>query len=323
MTRKIIYPILLCVVLLASCGKQTPPSPAPVVVSNVYRFVEEYAALDSASREQAYVRDSAAVNAFMKTVSEPPVAAESLEAWANSRVVEVFTPAVDSVFADTTFTAATLGRILANAKNESIALPQRKYANVVYGRPESILFVDSTMLIALNHYLGADYPGYSHWPAYMRQVKTPEMLPYDIAEALLGTEYPYKSLGNSTVLSRLIYEGVLAHAKKTLVGDGKTNLALGYTTEQMQWLLDNEKELWNSLVGNKLLFDTSATTADRLFAPAPSVNIITPTAPGRVGRFIGYRIVETYLKKNPSAKLADMLKPEFYTSQSVLADSGY
>lgn len=310
--------------LFSCCTKNyTDQTAAPVHVSNVYGYFAGYNTMDSTERKDAYIADSAAINAFMKTVTEQTARDEVLEAWANSRVVDVFTPAVDSVFEEEPVTGRLIGNILANAEKNGITLPHRHYADVVYGRPESILFVDSIMLIALNHYLGADYPGYSHWPTYIRESKTPDMLPYDLAEALVATEYPFKGTENATVLSRLLYEGALAHAKDALVGKNSPAMALGYSETQFEWLKKNEKELWRSLIHNRLLYDTSESTIYKLVGPTPSINLLNPETPGRAGRFLGYCIVDAYIQKHPEKSLTYLLSPDFYNSSSVLIDSGY
>lgn len=238
--------------------------------------------------------------------------------------VRVFTPDVDSVFPTLEPMRANLGYILGRAAADSLALPQRRYAAVVYGRTESILFKDSVMFIALNHYLGEDYPGYSHWPAYMRSQKAPERLSYDMAEALVATQYPYVAVGqDATVLSRLLYEGVITYAKMQLVEDADLKAALGYDENELKWLDENEAALWRDVVAKRLLYDTSTSTAEKLVAPSPQVRELQPAAPGRVGRYLGYRIVEAYVKNHSDVALRDMLSPEFYASPSVLAESGY
>lgn len=314
--------ILSAAIILASCSK-TKEEYAPVPVVNVYSFMEDYESMDSTERTLTYKADSIAITAFMKTLTDVPDSREMIRAWADSRAVEVFTPAVDSVFGDGSASGMALGKILSNAKDAGLVLPERIYANVVYGRPESILFVDSVMLIALNHYLGENYPGYSHRPEYIRRTKTPDMLPYDIAEALVATEYPFAGGENPTLLSRILYEGALAHAKNILIEDDNPAMSLAYSDTEYKNLLDNERSLWKSLVENRLVYDTSETTAHKLIDPAPAVNIITPQAPGRVGRFLGYRIVESYLKRHPEATLSYILSPEFYTSPSVLSEAAY
>lgn len=271
--------------------------------------------------------DSLELRAFKATVDRyGDFATDSafVAAWAQSPVVKVFTPDVDSVFAETAYVSRSLGAILAQADEHGLALPQRRYATVVSGRPEAILFVDSTMLISLNHYLGTDYPGYSHIPAYMRTGKTPEALPLDLAEALVATSYPYTmESDDATALSRMVYEGALAYAKKKLVAGATEEQVLGYDHEQMKLVAQNEYNVWSSLVGGDILYDTSAATVSRLVSPSPEVNIVRPAMPGRVGRYVGLRIVEAYLKSHPDAELTYLLSPAFYGDANVLAKAQY
>ena len=104
------------------------------------------------------------------------------------------------------------------------------------------------MLIALNHYLGADYPGYFHWPAYMRAHKTPAALPCDIAGGPSRPRpTPMRPRGaDATLASRLLYEGAPAHAKTLLTGCTPAQ-ALGYTDDAYRQRLADEAMLWHAL----------------------------------------------------------------------------
>lgn len=299
---------------LMSCSMQVPPEHPVVYVSPVYAFMRDYPA-----SKDAFAADSVEIAAFMRTVGAAFPDSAAIAAWASSRAVEVFTPDVDSVFADSLMPARALGMVLDNASRSGLTLPVRRYATVVYGRPESILFVDSVMLIALNHYLGSDYPGYTGLPEYMRGFnKTPGALPYDIAEALVATAYRFDGGSSPTMLSRMLYEGALAHAKLALVDNASAARALGYSDEEFKWLADNETELWRHIVGGKLLFDTSPATISRFVLPAPRVNVGLLVAPGRAGRYIGYRIVQEYLKDNKDATIPYILTPGFYNTRIAL-----
>ncbi len=310
---KHLIPLIIIGLLAACTGSHTSDAPEARVVP-LYSYLATNSVPDSDSIELA---------AFMRTVSEQPLSPELVEAWASSQVVTVFTPDVDSVYTDSAYMGRMMGKILTNAKAAGLTLPDRRYATIVYGRPESILFVDSVMLIALNHYLGADYPGYSHWPKYMRQVKTPAALPYDIAEALVATSYPYSLEGEeATALSRMIYEGALTIAKMKLSGNDPAT-ALGYSPETMDILDSQEADIWRRMVQAQLLYDTSEATIDRLVAPAPEAGIVGAGTPGRVGRYIGYRIVSEYLGKYPDTTLPQLLDPDFYRGSTVLTKSAY
>ena len=319
----VLFGLLLAIAIVACRNSRGNIDGEPQVVVPVYKDMAVFALLDSTARDAVLEKDSTEIKAFLSTVSEQPFSPQLVEAWSTSLPVEMFTPKVDSIFPSVEPLARDLGNILARADAAGLKLPERKYAAVVYGRPESVLFVDDIMLIALNHYLGADFEGYSHWPSFIRVGKTPQMLPYDLAEAMIGTSYPYESQEDATVLDRMLYEGALAHAKIRLAADGNEAMALGYLPEQWQWLEENEKELWNTAVKHQLIFDTSEQTSQRLFAPSPATTLLAPMCPGRAGRYLGYKIVESYLAKHPDAALPFLLSRDFYASPSSLELSAY
>lgn len=318
-----LYALIGLVLTAASCRRQSERT-ATVDVVPLYDDIYGFSRLDTATQDEIIRADSVAMKAFMTVVSGEPLDRGLVEMWSSSRAVEVFTPLVDSVFRRKPVIAPVLSKILANADCKGLIIPERHYAEVVYGRPESILFVDSVMLVALNHYLGADFEGYSHLPAYMRLVKNKEMLPYDMAEALVATSYPFDGATGSTTLSRLLYEGALGYVKEILVPESETAAALGFTSEQYRWLQKNEKGLWRALVSKGLLFDTSESTASRLVDPAPACSDLFPEAPGRTGRYIGYRMLRSYLKKrNDDIQLEYLLSPEFYNDKNILSEISY
>lgn len=311
--------------MMCSCRQEVVIKPEPIVP--LYKGVAAYAGEDSVARAAFLHKDSVALSAMLRYMMPEGDAAAQTERLSESDAVLIFTPAVDSVFPRIEPLEKTLGHILHRAKADSLDLPGRTYAAVVWGKTKSIVNVDmphdSVMLIALNHYLGADYPGYSHWPVYMRASKTPRHLPYDIVEALVASRYPYPERPGQTVLSRMVYEGVLALAKIELVPDGNISEALGYTESELQWLGENETKIWNMIVERDILYDTSLTMAEALVAPSPYVSVLGHGVPGRVGRYIGYRIVRAYMKQNTRTCLRDMLSPDFYDNTSVLVEAAY
>ncbi len=299
------------------------PVPDSIHVADVYRIMYDYGRADSSARAGLIGADTAETMAFMKVVAESPVTQERIQGWSWSLPVLIFTPAVDSVYNNTESLSTAIGNVLARMRQQGINLPERRYAAVVWGRYESVMFVDSVMLVAMNHYLGAEYDGYSHFPLYMRLVKEPKLMPYDIAEALVATEMPYEGGDNATALSRMIYEGALTVAKIRAVDGGNHQDALGYRPEQLRFLETEEANLWRSLVSQGLLYDTSRTTVRKLVDPAPNTSLLDNRCPGRAGRYIGFRIVEAYLDKHPEATLPFLLSPEFYNSSSVLEQAHY
>lgn len=321
MKHTLLYILGGCLLTAACTEKPRQYAPEPVKV--LYHNMAEYAHADSARRAEIEATDTAELHAFFRYIADGRKPDSLMIRWSHSLAVAVFTPAVDSVYADTDTLSRRLGYILGRADDLNLELPHRSYAAVVWGKRESIAFVDSVMLIALNHYLGQEYEGYSEWPVYRRFVKAPDFMPYDIAEALVGTQYPYEEREGGTALSRLLYEGALTQAKMELVPDARAPYALGYRDEQYNFLAENEAQLWQTLVASDMMFDTSGLAADRLVSPAPNTSVLDVRAPGRAGRYLGWKIVKAYLQRHPETTLRTLLSPDFYHSPDALAQSGY
>ena len=61
-----------------------------------------------------------------------------------------------------------------------------------------------------------------------------------------------------------------------------------------------------------MVFDKSEATVERLLYPAPFTNVLSGETPGRAGRYIGYKIVRSYVDGHRDTKLSDLLSPAFY-----------
>lgn len=289
-------------------------------INPVYRYLSDVKSTHATMPDSL----SDGISAMMSVLGVDSLDSQIIEAWSNSPAVAVFTPPVDSVFPTLTAVERQLGAIISNAAKEKLNIPDYNYSAVVWGKQIPIVFVDNVMLIALNHYLGADYPGYARWADYQRFTKSADFLPYDLAEAIVATSYEFKGEADkSTVLSNMLYNGALTEAKMRLVKDADLAHALGYTKEQLQWLDKHERDLWQELVGKKLLYDVSDFTKERLLDQTPATSLLNANAPGRAGRYLGYQIVKSYLKHNPDTTIGQLLSPDFYQSVDALINAQY
>lgn len=321
--KKYVLPgtIALISIILAACTNVVS-TPCPIIP--LYKNLENYPAMTTAQRDSMLRADRLPLSVMFGFLglSDTPDH-QTIEKWAHSRVVEAFTPVVDSVYSNLRSTELALGQILNEAERDKLDFPPRQYAAVIWGNPRSIVMSDSCMLIALNHYLGEDFEGYNHLPEYLKSGKTPQRLPYDICEALISNRYPYVRTDDSTVLSRLLYEGAVTAAKLMLLPYNDVAESMGYTDAQLKWLTDNRQKIWNTLVARNQLYSTSANDIDRLVEAAPNTSILGAEVPPRVGRFIGYSIVVSYMQDNSDKPLSYLLSPEFYNNPSILIESAY
>lgn len=310
---------VLSTAMLIGCGKAPVDDCAPVEIHRFDRAAYRYATADSADRQA--IRDTFAV--ALRIMLGNDISDSSLTAYSQSRGVRVFTPDIESRFLSLDSIEAVTGCIYSRMGDEfpDITPPEIYSAAITYN--QSIILADTVILLGLNHYLGCDYEGYNYLDSYRRATKTATRLPYDIAESIIATAYPFRPSNDATVLSRLLYEGALVKAVMLLVPDSDTATALGYDKSQLTWLAENEAPAWNALIERKMLYSTDMDVASRLTAAAPHTTLLHPQSPGRAGRYIGLRIIESYMKRHPESTLRQMLDSTFYNSASPLIRSGY
>lgn len=320
-----LYPIIAALCALFSIGC-THSRDEAVPVMRVDRALASFASDTPAQRGVILDSMGLEIDAMMAVVGSPGPSEADLVEWSQSRVVKVFQPAVDSVYPPSLDTLEhQLGSILSNADKDSLRLGPLRFASVVWGNPRPIVKVDTILLIALNHYLGADHPGYAQWASYRRREKTPEMLPYDIAAALAATRHPMEHADKRpTLLSWMLYEGALVEARMRLVPEAQLDMALGWAPEQLEFAKGHLPKIWEEMQVRRLLYDTDPLTIDRYIASAPSTALLNSQTPGRIGRYVGYAIVRAYLKRHPDASLPYLLSPAFYADEgATLVESGF
>lgn len=249
--------------------------------------------------------------------------AGSVDTLVTSAAFSIFYPDVESRFMSGDSIERILGLLERNFSEIFDNSPRHLYFGVVSPYRQPIMFADSLVFVALNHYLGADYDGYAGMDEYLRNQKTSRHMPYDIAEAIVAVENPYVMSSEAEVIERMIYEGALSAAVMRLIPDASLAELLGWSDEQMSVVVANEGEIWKRMAASGLIYSTDPLDGDRLLSQSPSTAVISPELPGRVGRYIGYRIVESYLNSHRDMTVEQMLRPEFYSGRSRLIESGY
>jgi len=101
----------------------------------------------------------------------------------------------------------------------------------------------------------------------------------------------------------------------------KPESLMGYSAEQWNWSKTNEKQIWGYMIDQKHLFSTDVQLIRKYMNDAPFTSPVSQDSPGRLGTWLGWQIVESYMNKNPKTTLTDLMKINNY--QKMLEDSGY
>jgi hypothetical protein len=199
-------------------------------------------------------------------------------------------------------------------RNYIYYFPERKAPGVftcITGFNNSIIAGDSVLGISLDRYLGADceyYPMLEIYK-YIAARMTPENIVPDCIYGWGSSDWVLDSMNYSSdnVLTEIIHYGKLKYFEKCMLPELRDDLLFGFNADQMKFCGNNENQMWTYLVEHDLLFSTDQFTIRKITGEAPFTSFFTSESPGRAGIWIGFRIVESYMIKNPGVSLKDLM----------------
>jgi hypothetical protein len=187
---------------------------------------------------------------------------------------------------------------------------------------QSIVTAEGILAIGLDNYLGTECEFYSRLGKHRYQVLN--MHPGKIAsDCMMGwgmTEFEYRDSVDN-VLSNMIYHGKMAYFTKWMLPGEPDSLIMGFSAGQMRFCRNNEARMWEYLVENKLLFETDRMTILKFTGEGPFTRDFTHESPARAAVWLGWRIVEDYMRRSPEVSLPELMAENNY--QKILTLSKY
>ena len=187
---------------------------------------------------------------------------------------------------------------------------------------QSIVTAENILGIGLDNYLGAENEYYARLGKYSYQ--TMNMHPGKIlSDCFLGwgmTEFGYNDSVDN-LLSNMIYHGKMTYFTKWMLPEHPDSLIMGFTGDQMMFCRNNEATMWEHLVEYKLLFESDRLVIQKFTGYGPFTGDFTRESPARAAVWLGWRIIESFARRNPGISLADIMQEEDY--QKILTLSHY
>ena len=164
---------------------------------------------------------------------------------------------------------------------------------------DKILLQNNILLIAVDTYLGQDHKFYAGIPRYISANLRKEQLVSDVAEVYAKQ---FVQGGNQrSFINQMVYFGKQLYLKDVFMPFKSEASRIGYSDLELEWSKANESEIWSYFVEKDLLFSTDTALSGRFIAPAPFSKFyleLDSESPGMLGRYIGWQIVRSFMKKN-------------------------
>ena len=171
------------------------------------------------------------------------------------------------------------------------------------------VYSDSLLLISLDTFLGSENHLYDGIPSYIRKELDPKYITVQIADKFGAFIIP--PLEDRTFLARMIYEGKKLYLHDLLLPHVPVEDRIVYTKEEFNWALENEKYVWQYFIEKQVLYQTQLEWVQRFIEPAPFSKFylqLDNETPGRIGSWLGWQIVNSYMTQFPETTLDELLK---------------
>ncbi|KAA1244856.1 gliding motility lipoprotein GldB [Aquimarina sp. RZ0] len=171
-------------------------------------------------------------------------------------------------------------------------------SNVDYQR--KVILSDDLLIISLDTYLGEQHHFYQGMQSYLKKNFVRSQIIPDVATmyAKQLVELPR----NRTFLANMIYYGKELYLKDLFLPNVLNSIKMSYTEDQYNWAESNEEEIWRYFIDRQLLYSTDADLSPRFLYPGPFSKFyleeIDKESPDRIGQYIGWKIVASYMKNN-------------------------
>ena len=181
---------------------------------------------------------------------------------------------------------------------------------------------DSAMVIALDIYLGNDFPLYGKLglPNYKIRCMTPTNLPVDVMKTIYINDVA-TTIKKRTLLDHMIETGKMLTFLDAVLPHVPDSVKICYTADKLAWAHNNERKIWGFLIENNMIYSTDYQVQTKFIQDGPFTNGFSNKSPSRLGIFMGWQIVNSYMNNNPGISLIEMLS--LTDSQLILQKSGY
>ncbi|MBD79272.1 MAG: hypothetical protein CL840_10155 [Crocinitomicaceae bacterium] len=193
---------------------------------------------------------------------------------------------------------------------------------LVSGFAYPVVVTDSILGIGLDMYMGTDFSYYDMMrvPLFRKNRMDRKFLVKDALKGWIQSEFITES-SDKRFLHQIINQGKVLYAIQKTLPDLPEETIMGYSKKQWIWCEEHEKAMWGHFVNKKLFYSTQFSEYHKFINEGPFTAAFDRESPDQTGHYMGWKVVDAYMKNNPKVSLLELMKNE--DSKQILALSGY
>ena len=316
--------LMICFVFFASCESQTcRESVKPEVVNlQVERLEEELFESNSPQEIKKFLGRHPDFAKFFLHADQYP----SDSILANRMFGLVQNPSIDTLYNEARAAFIDFHAVISDL-NEGLgrlavyypSAPTPKVQTAVTGLYNDLFITNEHIMIGMDFFIGPsatfkpmEIPGY-----ILRRYDT-QHLPANILQ-FISSQYIATSKGDA-LLTEMIDYGKSYYLLSKILPCTPENILIGYTREEWTDVFENDKIIWANFVQNEWLYETDHTIKQKFLGERPNVYEIGEKCPGRIARWLGWQIINSYAKQT-GASVQEIM--EETDANKIFNASGY
>ena len=191
----------------------------------------------------------------------------------------------------------------------------------VSGFNSTVIYYEDMLGVGVDMYLGSDYPYYNQVVYdYQKSTMEKEYVVRNLMSMYLAYNIAYNSKYNR-LLEQMIFRGKQLFLLSQLLPNAPAWQVIGYTPEQWAWCEHYEQAIWNRIMEKRDLFKTESRILNSYMNEGPFTAEVTQDSPGRLGLWVGWQIVKSYMHHNQEITIHDLINEG--DAQKILEQSFY
>jgi hypothetical protein len=184
-----------------------------------------------------------------------------------------------------------------------------KIETIISGMENDFYLSDSLIVIGLDFFLGKGAKYRPNMYEYLlRRYEKEFIVPSIMLVYGIDGRYNETDLADRTVLADMIAYGKAYYFAKHMLPCTPDSVLMGYTAEEIAGARANQDKIWKKMVEDEAFYSTSQQMKQRYIGERPKTYELGDKAPGRLGPWMGWQIVNKYAERNSDLTLPQIMK---------------
>jgi hypothetical protein len=136
-------------------------------------------------------------------------------------------------------------------------------------------------------------------------------------------DYLFNKRSEPELVYQMIEAGKRQYMLQTISLHTPDTLLWDYSSTQLKAVREQESAIWQYLVEQKMLLSKERIDALNTLGDAEQNSLLGAPLPGNFGKYIGYKMVSAYMKKQRKSTYDDLEKLAETPASVIYAEAGY